>query len=179
MKKLRVFPWFCVILLVVLLATCSGTARQTATPFTITYPTAQYTDLRTVVENANGKIEMGMADSLPSELPRDVPIYYPGFPTGWTKGYSNPPPYIEIGIEAGSEQASVVDWYRSALESNGWTIAALDADLGSEQCGQEAPQVMDAQKDLRMLRISVCASSCPTYTTNCSTNVHLFYRENH
>ena len=66
---------------VLLLAACSGTGRQTATPLSITYPTAQYTDQRTVVEGTTGKIEMGVAGSLPSELPRDVPIYFPGFPT--------------------------------------------------------------------------------------------------
>ena len=80
-----------------------------------------------------------------------------------------------ISLEAGADQASVLDWYRSALESNGWTIAALDADLGSVQCGQEAPKVMDAQKDLRMLRVSACATTCSSY---CSTNVTLYYTEN-
>jgi hypothetical protein len=171
MKNLHLLLW-----VVLLLAACSGpTTPQTATPLTITYPTAQYTDLRTVVENANGKIEMGMVGTLPSELPRDVPIFYPGFPTGWTKGYSNQATYIEIGIEAGADQASVLDWYRSALETNGWTIGVLDADLGSVQCGQEPPQVLYVQKDMRTLRISVCATTCASY---CSTNVTLYATTN-
>ncbi len=168
MKNLLLFMLF-----FMLLAACSGTARPSATPLGITYPTAQYTDQRTLVENAGGKLEMGAVGTLPSELSRDVPIYYPGFPTGWTKFFypNSTASYIVISLEAGADQASVLAWYRTALESNGWTIGALDAELGSMQCSQEPPQVMDAQKDLRMLRISACATSCASY---CSTNVSLY-----
>ncbi|MFH2038024.1 MAG: hypothetical protein ABIJ65_01180, partial [Chloroflexota bacterium] len=63
------------VIFLLVLTGCSTTSAPT--PPAITYPTAQYTDQRTLVENAGGKIEVGMAGTLPSELPRDVPIFYP------------------------------------------------------------------------------------------------------
>ena len=148
----------------------------TATTISITYPTAEYTGQRTVVEGEESKIEIGSVGTLPNELPRDVPVYYPGFPTGWRITYSGIVPSLTIDIEAGSDQSSVLDWYRSNLSSNGWMIGPLDVDLGTLQCSQGKTEVIAAKKDNRILQVSVCgATSCQT---NCTTNIVLFYTEN-
>jgi hypothetical protein len=167
------------IIFVTFLVACGGAApaiQPTATSIYITYPTAEYTDLRTVIENTKGKIEMGSVGTLPNELPRDVPIYYPGFPTSWMISYSGSMvAIINIGIEVGSDQTSVLDWYRSYLLSNSWTIGPLAVDLGSFDCGQVKPEVIGAKKDNRFLQVSVCATACQSY---CKTDISLAYKTN-
>jgi hypothetical protein len=178
MKINRIFPGFFSITVATLLAACSGSTtgpQATATKLQISYPTAEYTGQRTVIDNGNIKFEMGFAGTLPNELPRDVPIYYPGYPTNWRIEYSGKAPLFSIGIEAGSDQASVLDWYKSSLSTNGWTIGTLDVDLGSFSCGSEKPEVIYAKMDDRILQVSVCATECQTY---CTTTILLLYTEN-
>jgi len=177
MKINKMFLGFISVAVVTLLVACGGSATETlatATILSISYPTAEYTGLRTVIDNGSIKMEMGFPSTLPNELPRDVPIYYPGYPTNWNIQYLGQVTLFSIGIEAGSDQSSVLDWYGSNLSSNGWTIGPLDFNLGSESCGSEAPQVISATKDTRTLKVSVCASMCKTY---CTTNITLFYTE--
>jgi hypothetical protein len=178
MKINKIFLGLFSLTLVTLLVACSGSTAgtlATATSVHISYPTAEYTGQRTVLDNGNIKMEMGFAGTLPNELPRDVPIYYPGYPTNWRIEYSGKAPLFSIGIEAGSDQASVLDWYRSNLSSNGWMIGTLDVDLGSISCGSEKPEVIYAKMDNRILQVSVCATECQTY---CTTTILLLYTEN-
>lgn len=179
MKNNKFYLGILFVIVISLLVACGKstiTTQPTETTIAITYPTAEYTGQRTVVENASGKIEMGSAGTLPDELSRDVPIYFPGFPTGWSiYYYSGKEPFFEIGIEAGSDQSSVLDWYRSNLLSEGWTIGPLEVDMGSILCGPDKPEVIGAKKDNRILQISVCATSCHTY---CSTTISLLTTEN-
>jgi hypothetical protein len=179
MKTNKIHLGFLFVILGTFLVACGGlvpTTRPTATLMTLTYPTAEYTNQRLVVKGAGGKMEMGNYGTLPDELPRDVPIYYPGSPTYWTIDYSGIAPFFTIQIEAGGDQTSVLDWYKSNLLTNSWVIGPLDVNLGSQSCGEKKPETIEAKKDTRILQVSICATSCSEY---CKTDIVLFYTENH
>jgi hypothetical protein len=178
MKNINMMIWMILFFIATLLAACGGASSQkTPTTIPITYPTAEYTNVYNVVKTGNNELITGPAGTLPNDLPRDVPVYYPGFTTGWMMGkVSGKLLYIEAGIQTPDANQTVMNWYRSALESSGWVIGPPGPEPYGMVCqnGKIKPEIIDAEKGQQALRVSMCPSSC---TANCEAGISLYYSE--
>jgi hypothetical protein len=93
-----------------------------------------YMDPDVSITNADGReMRMGPPATLPRRLPDDVPVYPPDNPLiglSWTiwkiPGEANL--RYNVNVQTSMEKETVHGWYKSQLESNGWTIESETVD---------------------------------------------------
>lgn len=113
-------------------------------------------DGSTTYTNNDGSVTVGTSASMPTNWPSDAPTAYSGAAIVYS-GTSNPQTGKEgsaVSYTVNASVASVVDYYKAQLASNGWTVDAT-ANVGGAT-------VISATKNARTMGVYVVDSGSGT-----------------
>lgn len=165
-----------IILASFLLAACSGSPAKQGGVTIQEISDFPYADPSTVVKSGDSEIGMGLPETLPKGLSKDVPIH-PGHIMNWvmTKAAGHSNPSFNISIDTSADNAAAIAWYKSKLEAVGWKIESEKDESGIPAKANEAQKTVEIQSKngSRSLNVSFYINTGTPFVTR----VQLDYRE--
>jgi hypothetical protein len=120
---------------------------------------------QTTVKTPSGQVTIGGGQTLPSTMPKDVPIYSNPKIIASAQAEEGGKPAWTVSYLAADPPQTIISWYASQLKSGGWTDTTTS--------GAAQASVITSNKGNETLSVAVVPSSQSGYQSSVTLAVHI------